>query len=252
MTTPLDPAAWRRRRACALPAGLWPAGGTDKKDERAPAQLGALASGRVDALADAAQGRQAPGTTRALAGPGVKEQEERERDAPEAPAPAIARDQIGAFEALQSLNRAADDRAERKQKVARVSPKEVYGASKPEAELDSSLAIAGVPSAPAAKPSAPPARPLAKVAPPAPAAAAAAPVRAPAEPARLRITFDPMVGVAAQDALVLYRTVLVGERGYRQGLVLDRAALGTGWRPGSARAASPSRSCFRRGDPGRR
>ncbi|TMA33640.1 MAG: HAMP domain-containing histidine kinase [Deltaproteobacteria bacterium] len=230
VTTPLDPAAAAAARVRAAVAGLWPAGGADKKDERAPAQLGALVSGRVDALADAAQGeRQAPGTTRALAGPGLKAQEERERGAPEAPAPTIARErgQIGAFEALQSLNRAADDRAERKQKVARVSPKEVYGASKPEAELDSSFAIAGAPSAPAAEPSGPPARPLAKVAPPAPAAPAAAPVRAPAEPARLRIAFDPMVGVAAQDALVLYRTVLVGERGYRQGLVLDRAALGS-------------------------
>src|SRR5206468_12656715 len=140
VTTPLDPAAAAAARVRAAGAGLWPAGGADKKDERAPAQLGALVSGRVDALADAAQGeRQAPGPTRALAGPGVKAQEERERGAPEAPAPTIARErgQIGAFEALQSLNRAADDRAERKQKVARVSPKEVYGASKPEAELDS-------------------------------------------------------------------------------------------------------------------
>jgi signal transduction histidine kinase len=37
-----------------------------------------------------------------------------------------------------------------------------------------------------------------------------------------------MVGVDAGDALVIYRTVLVGQQGYRQGLVLDRAELG-GW-----------------------
>ena len=57
---------------------------------------------------------------------------------------------------------------------------------------------------------------------------AAPPRPRPREPiaAALRIAFDPMVGVAAGDALVLYRTVLVGQRGYRQGLVLDRAALG--------------------------
>jgi signal transduction histidine kinase len=43
----------------------------------------------------------------------------------------------------------------------------------------------------------------------------------------VRVALDPMVGVAtAEGALVLYRTVLVGQRGYRQGLVLDRAALG--------------------------
>jgi signal transduction histidine kinase len=47
-----------------------------------------------------------------------------------------------------------------------------------------------------------------------------------ADAAVLRVAFDPMVGLAAGDALVLYRTVLVGQRGYRQGLVLDRAALG--------------------------
>ncbi|HKA15477.1 MAG TPA: hypothetical protein VKH41_10710, partial [Myxococcota bacterium] len=146
VTTPLDAAAAAATRVRAAVAGLWPARGADKKDERAPAKLGALASGRVDELAAAPpEERQAPGTTRALAGPGVKEQEERERAAPEAPAPAIARerDQIGAFEALQSLNRAADDRAERKQKVARVARQEVYGA--PEAAKEIARAPAAQP-----------------------------------------------------------------------------------------------------------
>ncbi len=148
--------------------------------------------------------KQAPGTTRALAGPGVEAREE--RAAPEAP----EREQIGAFDALESLNRAAYDRAERKQKVARVAPSAVYGAAKADAAYPP--ALAGAP--------APAAEPLADASSPVEAESARA------DRPALRIAFDPMVGVAAGDALVLYRTVLVGERGYRQGLVLDRTALG--------------------------
>jgi signal transduction histidine kinase len=43
----------------------------------------------------------------------------------------------------------------------------------------------------------------------------------------LQLALEPMVGRAGSDGmLLLYRTVLVGQQGYRQGLVLDRAALG--------------------------
>ena len=43
----------------------------------------------------------------------------------------------------------------------------------------------------------------------------------------VQITLDPMVGTATGDVLVLHRTVWVGRGAYRQGLVLDRAALGS-------------------------
>jgi signal transduction histidine kinase len=42
-----------------------------------------------------------------------------------------------------------------------------------------------------------------------------------------QLALEPMVGRAVGDgSLLLYRTVLVGQQGYRQGLVLDRAELG--------------------------
>ena len=50
--------------------------------------------------------------------------------------------------------------------------------------------------------------------------------RADVEP--VRVTLDPMVGAAAGGArLVLHRTVFVGDRAFRQGLVVDWRALGT-------------------------
>ncbi len=223
-TTPLEPGDVAVARVRSVVDGLWAR--SDKDDlSRAHNELGKLRSlgyvdGGVRADESADQARQAPGTTRALSGPDAK------------PAPAIApqqelrdatreREEIGAFDALQSLNRAADDRAERKQKVARVSPKEVYGASAAESDALS-----------AAKPAAPPA-PLGEsfAAEPVPEASAVARLSAAKayespRAAQLRIAFDPMVGVAAGDALVVYRTVIVDQRGYRQGLVLDRAALG--------------------------
>ena len=45
--------------------------------------------------------------------------------------------------------------------------------------------------------------------------------------AEVRLALDPMVGrETAAGELLLYRTVLVGEQGYRQGLLLDRTKLG--------------------------
>lgn len=231
-TTPLEPGHVAAARVRAAVNDLWSA--KDKDDvARESSELKKLEtlgylSGRENEAVD--RERQAPGTTRALAGPGVEEGQE--RAAPEAREPSR---EIGAFGALQSLNRAGDDRAGRKQKVARVSPKEVYGAS----EVDAAFA-----KIPAAAPSAPAAEPLAD------AAAQAEPAPARADHAALRIAFDPMVGVAAGDALVLYRTVLVGERGYRQGLVLDRAALGTWLDERVIREAGLGRVAFMRFDSG--
>jgi signal transduction histidine kinase len=193
LTTPIEPADASLARVRDAVDGLWAVGAREKKDE-------------ADALPEQAAA-QAPGTTRALGGPGVKEGA---RALPEAPAPA-RKGEIGAFDALESLNRAADDRAVRKQKVAQVPPSAVYGreladaassAPREEQELRSyDLGAAPALSA------------LSK--------------RARVDRDELRIAFDPMIGIAAgANALVLYRTVLVGERGYRQGLVLDRAALG--------------------------
>lgn len=46
-------------------------------------------------------------------------------------------------------------------------------------------------------------------------------------PSAVDIRYEPMVGraTADQDHLVLYRTVLIADRAYRQGVVLDRSAL---------------------------
>ena len=103
LTTPLEPSDAAVARVRSAASGLWAAGAREEKDEAAaPAQAAA----------------QAPGTTRALAGPGVKSDQ---RVLPEAPAPARERE-IGAYDALESLNRAVDDRAVRKQKVAQLAP----------------------------------------------------------------------------------------------------------------------------------
>ena len=45
---------------------------------------------------------------------------------------------------------------------------------------------------------------------------------------RLMVLLEPMLGRASgSEHLLLYRTVLVGEQGYRQGLVIDRLRLGS-------------------------
>ena len=191
LTTPLEPSDAAVARVRSAASGLWAAGAREEKDELAPPAQAAA---------------QAPGTTRALAGPGVKSDQ---RVLPEAPAPARERE-IGAYDALESLNRAVDDRAVRKQKVAQLAPSVVYGkeladAAKTESrdqERQNELRALGY------------------------ASASGRTASSRADRGKLRVAFDPMIGVAAGDALVLYRTVLVGERGYRQGLVLDRAALG--------------------------
>jgi signal transduction histidine kinase len=190
---------------------------------------------------------QAPGTTRVVSGPGVGFRQERaaEEVALEEP------ESRNAYDVLESLNRAVDDRAERKQKVAQASKAAVYGGSEPyaaaAAESDAPLpsSARALPPTPA-EPSDARARVFldegfdaeSSLAGPSPAAPTSGSLdvlhslgyvgdagRSNAIDA-VRIALDPMVGVSTEDDLVLYRTVLVDRRGYRQGLVLDRDALG--------------------------
>lgn len=106
------------------------------------------------------------------------------------------------YDALQSLNRGAEGRTQRERKLealAEVTPPQ------PRAPT------AGEPRVLAA------AEPAAPSSAPAEARVAGAP----------RVAIDPLLGDRLDESrLVLVRTVLTGERGYRQGLVLDVAGLG--------------------------
>jgi len=157
-----------------------------------------------------------------------------------------------AFDAIQSLNRGAEPRAQRSRKL------EVGSVPAPAAEPEAELKVASAERSDALREEAwaAPAAPVAQAhadaglaAPrPSPAPAPAAPqsvpsgaalgrvaARAPAEaiaPAspslrrKIRIAVDPLTGRALDAGhLLLYRTVLVGDRGYRQGLVIDVPAL---------------------------
>jgi signal transduction histidine kinase len=197
--------------------------------------------------------RQAPGTTLDLA--------RAKKDAPSAEAPAApgvvaqARD-TAEYEVLRSLNRGAEGRFERKQKVSEEAAERVYGQRPPEADADlglaavakaeargaAELAAAPPPPSPAAEPAQPAeteaqrldaaeeiaAAKLSRLAASPPAAQAGKTTAPqPAKPRTVRVALDPMVGRRLDDThLLLYRTALVGDRGYRQGLVLDLAALG--------------------------
>jgi signal transduction histidine kinase len=175
-----------------------------------------------------------------------------------------ASDKGSAFDVLESLNRSADLRSERKQKVARAPASAVYGAADA-----ASKPAPPAPSSPALSPAAEPElaeRNLADAPAPAPPSAASlhelrALGYATGEltkfaqrrnaSASVRIAVDPMVGVTAGDgALVLYRTVLVDNRGYRQGLVLDRAALAAWLDERVIREAGLGRVAFVRFDGG--
>jgi signal transduction histidine kinase len=136
---------------------------------------------------------------------------EREQAAPrakaEAPAPAAS-----AYDALQSLNRGALERQGRERKVLAAEPAAVPPGLAEAAGRAPALRVAPPPAAearreataPAAAPSVPPPR---------------------AQPAA-RVAVDPFVGRLVGEHLLLVRAVWVGERGHRQGLVLDVARLG--------------------------
>jgi signal transduction histidine kinase len=149
----------------------------------------------------------APGTTRPVGGLLAKES----IDAAEADAAAaLADDRASVYQAIQRLNLGAEQRSERKQKIEEV----VIAPAAPSAPAEASALSAPEPARedPARQPAA---KSMAK--------------SAVARTEVVRAALDPMVGRAADDAhLLLYRTVLVGRngQGFRQGLVLDRAALG--------------------------
>ena len=222
VTTPLAPADAAVARVRAAVDGLWAARPAEEKDEIG-ARLQKVSPAPAAKEEPAQQlAAQAPGTTRALSGTDSEQREQIAAPEDAAFAKKNDRGRIGAFDALESLNRAADDRAERKQKVAQVSPSVVYGTEGSKELRDKKAAGATSSSDLDANQL----RSLGYALPPASPARAPRPARGRADRAALSIAFDPMVGVAAGDALVIYRTVLVGQRGYRQGLVLDRAALG--------------------------
>ncbi|MEM7412606.1 MAG: HAMP domain-containing sensor histidine kinase [Myxococcota bacterium] len=195
---------------------------------------------------------QDPGTTRVVSGPGVDDQLEAElaRKEPTAKEEA-ARD---TYDVLGRLNRAAEERQERKQKVAQAAPEAVFGQRRdaprepflPELEalFDEEAAAVVAPErsagglsssadalafregdqdALAERSAAPVASAVARPRAPAPAVP---PGDRGASQDTIRITFDPMVGIATGDWLVLHRTVWVDRQAYRQGLVLDRGAVG--------------------------
>jgi signal transduction histidine kinase len=181
--------------------------------------------------------RQAPGTTQPVVGPlADKRESPARRDAESA-----LEDDATAYDLLQSLNRAADVRKERRKQVARAPRGSAYAPRVPEAVAEPeprSRQHAGLRSTAPLAPS--PARRPAESFSAMPAdeamefealeegmlAKADRDVAPPPIPLP-RLAVEPMVGRAAGPGhLVLYRTLLVGQQGYRQGLVLDRDRLG--------------------------
>ena len=206
--------------------------------------------------------RQDPGTTRPVGGPLAGKRRAAKVDFDD-----DAKDAESVYaEVLRSLNRGADQRSQRKQKIAAVKdPRTIAPSPAPSrararvaaestlmAESTSGDKVAGVVLDDAlplqeAQPEA--LRALGYVIEQVPAERlASAPTVSDARelarrekpaPSELRLTLDPMVGREAGDGLlILVRTVLVGEQGYRQGLVLDREKLGL-WL--TERALAPSR-----------
>jgi len=190
------------------------------RDEAALRAAAAWFAGRAegrrrDAAAPAAQ---APGTTVPLAEP----------EAPrtlgsakldDAAAGAPARSAEGAYQALQSLNRGAAERAERQRRLLAPAPAEPPVLAERKAEPDR-LAPAprkGQGATPGfAKDEAEPGRFAERK------AAGVAPAAPPA-----RIAVDPLIGRRADErTLLLYRSVFRSDGAVRQGLALDVAGLG--------------------------
>ncbi|MGH0037568.1 MAG: ATP-binding protein [Myxococcota bacterium] len=126
-----------------------------------------------------------------------------------------------AYEVLDSLNRAASLREQRRQKVTRA----------PRSSVEEQSALASTPSPAAEADRAPAGGPgrLGYADSPGPWAGNLERARPDAAPQTVRVALDPMVGVpleAHPGTLAVYRTVVVGEQGFRQGLIVDLAALG--------------------------
>ena len=148
-----------------------------------------------------------------------------------APAPALEKQSV--YDVYRSLNRGSERRADRKQKVTRVPApeipplpedhfrlaevKEAGTAAAVPRDHDDSTRQAGAPTAVALPGSR-------------------------STSGTIRVALDPMVGRQAGDGrILLYRTVLVGEQGYRQGLLIDWRRLGT-WLEAQVIAPSALRS----------
>ena len=218
---------WRGERDAALP------------DAHAAGREGSPADAGAQAAAAGGK-RQDPGTTQPvgglLAGRSLDEAKS---------GAALADDDANVYEALQRLNRGAEERAARKQKIEEVVIASAASAAgpdpapsapapappadtlaEPQAPARERLELETARLEPAAKSIAEIAEPVARMQ----ASAAPADARRDAKLEVVRAALDPMVGRPAGDThLLVYRTVLVGAgagSGYRQGLVLDRAQLG--------------------------
>jgi signal transduction histidine kinase len=230
--TPLEP----RDRDVARARGDWP---TEPELERAISLVTRLATSAWSADASAARGRdeddalksaattqQAPGTTRAVSGRLVYD----ELDPARRDASLAKKEDATAYELLRGFDRAAESRAERKQKIARAPSSALYDEVEPHGDAARQLAPmaqAAPEPADSAEAEAFLGRFSAEGHPAEAAASVVAEEIAPRAGADVRIALDPMVGRAAgPDHLLLYRTVVVGQQGYRQGLVLDREKLG--------------------------
>jgi signal transduction histidine kinase len=230
--TPLEP----RDPAVARARGDWPAA---PEQERAIELVTGLATSAWSAEASATQDRdeedaaqtaaamqQAPGTTRAVAG----RLAEHELDAVRRDRSEAEKEDATAYELLRSFDRAAESRAERKQKIERAPSSVLYDEAEPRARASrrvGPMAQAAPESAGSAELESHVGLPSAAGRPAEGQADEVAEELAAREKTGVRIALDPMIGRAAgPDHLLLYRTVVVGQRGYRQGLVLDREKLG--------------------------
>jgi signal transduction histidine kinase len=129
-----------------------------------------------------------------------------------------AEEGLNAYDALQSFNRALEERAQRKQKVAEAPYAAIAGDR--ERALESQAATGGRLEEDEL---------FAKEEAAFEALAAADALAPPSEidDDKVRVVLDPMVGRALDEGLLLlYRSVSVAERSYRQGLVVNLAALG--------------------------
>ncbi len=220
-------ASWARANAPRAPKALHSILGASSESMFEPAQSFHLFAGPIAA----------PGPQRSL------RDEDREETAPEP----------STYDVFKSLNRAGERRAARKQKVTLEQALDLYAVegAQPAMRVDPrrgaiedelrtarsfpSLATAtrdttllGAPGASSRVES--PAERAVRPSRGSPAARVEQPsITAPHDtpPGTVRIALDPMIGRPAHgEHLVLYRTVVAGEQGYRQGLLIDWRRLG--------------------------
>jgi signal transduction histidine kinase len=230
--TPMRP----RNLSAARRAGDWPPAdeiqGAIATLERVVGGYWRDAAKRPARAAPAGAAVQPPGTTWRAAGPALGEsQPSLQQEADELESAATT-----AFEVLRSFNRAAEERAERKQKVTEQAYSKLYGGEFGQREPAAPPAPAEAPRVASVEGRADTGR--------VEAAAVHGALRkdeglldvvsverdrsedAPTKESTVRIALDPMVGDEADaEHLLLSRTVLVGEQGYRQGLLVRRRAL---------------------------